>query len=461
MNVRLLLIVLNVVWITALAAYVIWAVISPKRARAEGEHTPANQTEFLPDEDLESRRLERVLGWALLFGGILAVALPLYWLREPARQEESIEYFDEGAAERGKTLFARPGGEGYDSVLSLQCAGCHGDDARGGVKTQIIDIDGPDGPIPPQQYNWKEPALDTVLLRFSDEEVANIIIYGRPGTPMPAFGLAGDGAENDQTISDIIEYLKTIQLTPEEARARADDELALAQEQTDKQLEDAEAALDAAVVARDEEAVKLRTALDLPDADDTELLAACEDIEIALGEGDDSITASARDACKDYVDAAEAVDTAERNVEWAQTWKEGREDVSDGQYLFELFCARCHTEGWSVFEPADPDTRPLLGAPGGGGGVSGGIGFNLRDGAEIRRFGAGEQGDEDLTGFQDHVDFITEGSDANKPYGRLGIGSGRMPGFGDMLTQEQIALIVEYERDGLDDTTYPTEGDAP
>ena len=34
-----------------------------------------------------------------------------------------------------------------------------------------------------------------------------------------------------------------------------------------------------------------------------------------------------------------------------------RANVSDGQLLFELNCARCHTEGWSTFDSADP-ARP-------------------------------------------------------------------------------------------------------
>ena len=37
--------------------------------------------------------------------------------------------------------------------------------------------------------NWQAPALNTVLLRFSEDEVRNILVYGRPGTPMPAWGL--------------------------------------------------------------------------------------------------------------------------------------------------------------------------------------------------------------------------------------------------------------------------------
>jgi hypothetical protein len=138
--------------------------------------------------------------------------------------------------------------------------------------------------------------------------------------------------------------------------------------------------------------------------------------------------------------------------------------VSDGQLLFEMNCARCHTEGWSVFDPSVPpggvNSVDILGLSGGGGGNGGGIGFNLRDGDVMRRFGADADG-----GFAAQVDFVSNGSAPFKPYGNLGLGSGKMPGFGQvktvaapylgaMLTPKQIAEIVYYERYCMDSTTY-------
>src|SRR6188508_137406 len=130
MTVRHVLIVLNIVAIIAIAAYVIWAVLSPKRASQDIE--PANRTPFLNDEDLESRRLERVQGWALLFAAVVAIALPLYWLHEPSRQKESVSYFDENAAERGEELYSDATMEAFNSAVSLACASCHGAEGGGG-----------------------------------------------------------------------------------------------------------------------------------------------------------------------------------------------------------------------------------------------------------------------------------------------------------------------------------------
>ena len=115
--------------------YLIWAVLSPKRAPEET--TPANLTPFLPDDELESRRLERVQGWALLFAAVVAVALPLYWLHEPTPAERSRPTTSTtNAAERGEVLFSNPSMPTYDPTQSLQCANCHGAKGQGG---QVAD----------------------------------------------------------------------------------------------------------------------------------------------------------------------------------------------------------------------------------------------------------------------------------------------------------------------------------
>ena len=48
--------------------------------------------------------------------------------------------------------------------------------------------------------DWMAPALNTVLYRFDEDEVRYIITYGRPGSPMSAWGLEGGGPMNAQQI---------------------------------------------------------------------------------------------------------------------------------------------------------------------------------------------------------------------------------------------------------------------
>ena len=62
-------------------------------------------------------------------------------------------------------------------------------------------------------------------LRFSREEVTYILTYGRPFSPMPAWGLNGGGPLNDQQLQNLIDYLESIQITPEQSQQAARDGL--------------------------------------------------------------------------------------------------------------------------------------------------------------------------------------------------------------------------------------------
>jgi mono/diheme cytochrome c family protein len=438
-DVRHYIILLNIIVLIGLAVYLAYAVLSPRRARAEERSAP-NATPFLDDEALESRRLERVLAWSLLFAAVSAVALPLYWLREPTRQSDSETYFDENAVERGATLYANASSEHYDSATSLQCANCHGSNGEGG--TAPFTVDG-------KSVSWVAPALNTELLRFSEEEVRQIITFGRPGTPMQPWGVEGGGPKNEQAINDLIAYIHSIQLTPDEAKRQAEEELAAAKEQAAGQVESARKEVTDATSALGEARTALRTALGLAGADDAALTSACEDIRAEIDRDPEQVDREQAAACGDYLEAVEGEESAQASLDWALEWQQRRANVSDGQYVFELYCARCHTEGWSIFDPSEPNGVDVLGLAGGGGGAGGGIGFNLRDGAEIRRFGTDEQG-----GFDLHREFVGTGSDEHKAYGRGGIGSGRMPGFSSMLTDDMLDWVVAYERYCLDVTTY-------
>ncbi|HEX5097778.1 MAG TPA: c-type cytochrome [Acidimicrobiia bacterium] len=456
----------NIVVILGIAGYLLWATFSKRKL---DEKAPPNRVAFFEDDTLEGRRLERVLGWALIFVTAFAIVFLVYLLREPVRQEHSEAYFDNASEERGEELFANSQMDAYNPVKSLSCADCHGQTGAGGGKAVILDPDGPNGPEPPQAHVWKVPPLNTVLLRFQEDpecadpalkprfvcEVSQIITYGRPGTPMPAFGVAGGGAKNDQAINDIIAYLRTIQLSSDDAKKQASDQLEEARGQAAAQVEDAQTAVDDANKALDDARAAAVEQLGVPaTTTDDALLSDCNDLEETAKADPSKVTPEMQEqakACRDFKAAVEARDTADANLAWSHEWEARRANTTDGQYLFELFCARCHTEGWSVFDSATPEGVENLGLAGGGGGQGGGIGFNLRDGGTERRFGPGDIGTRSM------LDFVSLGSSPFVGYGKSGIGSGRMPGFAKMLTADQICLIVEYERNGLQGTTYGPE----
>ena len=96
-------------------------------------------------------------------------------------------------------------------------------------------------------------------------------------------------------------------------------------------------------------------------------------------------------------------------------------ELSAGAYS----CARCHTPGWSWGDPGQTG--------------SGAFGWNLTGGATNSHFQTE----------QEMVTFIKNGSVYGAKYGVQGQGSGRMPGFGSLLTDDQIQQIVDYVRNEL------------
>ena len=115
---------------------------------------------------------------------------------------------------------------GEEIVEGSQCENCHGPEGTGGqAPYTITDADSKFV----AQVNWRAPALNTVLLRYSREEVSYVINYGRPFSPMPGWGAAvNKGPLNEQQIANLVDYLESIQLTPEEAQREA--QVALAEE---------------------------------------------------------------------------------------------------------------------------------------------------------------------------------------------------------------------------------------
>ena len=206
-----------VIVVLTLIAFAVAVFINIRRARAETgselELAP-NRVPHHPDEVLEGPVLNRNLAFGLGAIVIISIGLPVYWLGEPARNEGAQATFDRVAAERGAEQFA------VTAEGGLNCAGCHGGmDAPGGVAPYTInDANGEFV----ASVEWQAPALNTVLLRFDEEELYDILVYGRPFSPMPAWGIEGGGALNDQQIGNLIAYLKTIQITPEEAQDGGD-----------------------------------------------------------------------------------------------------------------------------------------------------------------------------------------------------------------------------------------------
>jgi mono/diheme cytochrome c family protein len=170
----------------------------------------ANRKPYLSDEELEGRKLNLALYSAFGLLAVIAVVLPLYWLAEPGRQEGAVERFQEVFVERGLNLYEQ----------GAQCVNCHGGAGVGGVANFVINDQ--NGQFV-AQVNWVAPALNNVLYRYDEDQVRYVLNYGRPGTPMAAWGAPGGGPLTTQQVDELIAYLWTVQQPVEDMRAEVAD----------------------------------------------------------------------------------------------------------------------------------------------------------------------------------------------------------------------------------------------
>jgi mono/diheme cytochrome c family protein len=329
-----------------------------------------NRKPYYDDDQLETTVLNRTLRWALVLLVIIAVGLPLYWLNEPARQSGAEENFLTTFEARGEDLY----------VEGSQCQSCHGPEGTGGQATYTItDADGEFVAT----VNWRAPALDTVLLRFSREEVEYIINYGRPFSPMPGWSAeAGTGPLSPQQISNLIDYLASIQLTPDEAQRQAQEALA-----TDLGLVD-------------------------EGASDDEIEAAIEEIDY-----DDPATG----------EAIFNLEAAGGAFACARCHTRGWSIIQEGE---------------DAITPPDADLSDFAGFPDG----SGAFGPNLTGGLIPRQFASYEQLVEFITtGSVDGEGYGRNGIGSGRMPG-LGDNPNTEEVEGDgMLTPEMIAALARYE----------------
>jgi len=159
----------------------------------------ANKKPYLSDEELEGRKLDYSLGFALVVLGLTALILPFYWLAEPGRQEGAVDVYQATFERRGEGIY----------LEGAQCVNCHAAGGVGGGAAYVLqDADG--------QFlanaSWIAPALNNILHRYSEEEVTYILEYGRPGSPMAAWGTPGGGPLTSQQVQTAIEYMQTFEI---------------------------------------------------------------------------------------------------------------------------------------------------------------------------------------------------------------------------------------------------------
>ena len=179
-----------------------------------------------PDEVLEGPRLEKVMVGGVVGAVALAVFVPLYWLPEASRQEGFAERQSELAIENGQIIFSEPPEppeagvemspeefkeEAKGEALAQNCQLCHGP-AFGNDPTKLAGGGAAPytDPVTGKLVSYQAPPLQNVFTRWDDEVVELTIKRGRPGTPMPAWGVEYGGSMTDQMVEDVMAWLKTL-----------------------------------------------------------------------------------------------------------------------------------------------------------------------------------------------------------------------------------------------------------
>jgi mono/diheme cytochrome c family protein len=218
----------SLITIIAVVAGIAWlAVLGVSAVRNRGsEEIAPNLAPGLTNAELETKRLETGQKAAIAFSALLAVSLPLYFLGEQDRQDAFVEEFALESIERGEHL-----------VEEFACYSCHGPEGVGGSASYVEKRSG-------VTVSWEAPSINDVFYRYNDDEVNYWVTYGRGNTPMPAWGLAGGGPLNEAQVTDVVNYLRTIQVPQAEVLNELEPEITV---QLDS-LANADAIVDSAIL---------------------------------------------------------------------------------------------------------------------------------------------------------------------------------------------------------------------
>jgi mono/diheme cytochrome c family protein len=175
------------------------ALASARQKAAAAGHLPPSRRPGPADEALEGHLLEGYQAAGVVLTVLLTVLLPFLYIREPARQRDADAKFSSESVELGKQTF------------ETFCARCHGLTATGGVVKRYV-IPGVKGAKP---ADYPAPNLHEIWQRHQGQDVAQIawqtIQQGRPPSPMPSWGVRYGGAMNDQQVTNLVNYLLSIQ----------------------------------------------------------------------------------------------------------------------------------------------------------------------------------------------------------------------------------------------------------
>lgn len=202
-------ILIGVVSGVVLALAVVAALAGVRRPRRKPElDIPSAMKPGPSDPDLERPILEKLYAWGALLIVLLAIWVPVVWLREPTTNAQDTENFLEESIHRGylTTLFGNEANQ-----LGFNCERCHGPGLTGGQNV----FNGRVVPVPSLETVCGGAAFGHPLIRSLDD-IVTTIAEGRPNTDMPSWSVRFAGAMDDEQINDVVNYLLSIQKVPDE-----------------------------------------------------------------------------------------------------------------------------------------------------------------------------------------------------------------------------------------------------
>lgn len=211
--------IVTIVLIIIAPSALLWAFFYLRtRAPGEGGARSAIPRAMRPpptDEVLEGRRLDRMRIGGVIALFALAIFVVAYWLPERQRQTAFAEKQTDDSIHRGSVIFQPPatlppnaGPAQFNKLeesisLGMGCANCHGAQAEGGQAPYTDPATG-------KKVVWNAPPLNNVFQRWDDAIVEFTIKQGRPGTPMPTWGVDYGGPMTDQMVTDVMDWLHSL-----------------------------------------------------------------------------------------------------------------------------------------------------------------------------------------------------------------------------------------------------------
>ena len=160
------------------------------------------------DADLEDRVLIKSYVWILALFVFSAVWLAVYWFVEPSTNFADQKGLDSLSVARGAET-VEVGSE--ENPLGFNCVSCHGEGLTGGENV----YNGKIVPVPDLTTVCGGAEYGHALIRGLDD-VIQVIAAGRPGTDMPSWSVRFAGAMHDQQITDVVNYILSIQTIPDD-----------------------------------------------------------------------------------------------------------------------------------------------------------------------------------------------------------------------------------------------------